>query len=424
MRSRIKFPLPNGIVLSILLCTAVFFGSCKEETTNDDALLLALAASGGCAPYEWGLPSNVPDPVVPSDNCQTEARVELGRHLFYDKALSRDESMSCASCHFQSRAFADGKERPRGIVHAGHPTGELHARNAQHLTNVAYNSKLTWNNPLLASLEGQARVPLFSESGPNSIVELGLQNTDYLSTIQADETYRNLFEQAYDGNITEQNVRFALAAFQRSMMSFDSSWDKFTRGAGSATPAQVRGFELFNGEVAECFHCHGGFNFSDSSLHSNSGALEFAYHNNGAYSDSEYDSKATVGLEEITGLGSDRGKFRAPSLRNLGLTMPYFHDGSVNCASPPSDPTNQSAMEACAREALREIVDMYRAGGDALKRGQTVGSSVDTTLIRPFTISDSDRDDIVEFLLALTQWDFATDSRFSNPRQANPRFGP
>ena len=81
-------------------------------------------------------------------------------------------------------------------------------------------------------------------------------------------------------------------------------------------------------------------------------------------------------------------------------------------------------MEACAREALRKIVDMYRAGGDAVKRGQTVGTSVDTTLIRPFTISDSDRNDIVEFLLALTQWDFATDSQFSNPRQGNPRFGP
>ncbi|MEQ8353233.1 MAG: di-heme enzyme [Leptospiraceae bacterium] len=407
-----------------ILLIALSGSHCADKTEDNSALLLALAASGGCAPYEWNLPSGVPSPVVPSDNCQTDARVELGRHLFYDKALSRDESMSCSSCHFQARAFADGKTRPRGLVHAGHPTGELHPRNAQQLSNVAYSSRLTWNNPLLSTLEGQARVPMFSESGPFTIVELGLQNDDYLDTIASDETYRQLFEQAYDGNINEQNVRFALASFQRSMMSFNSTWDKFTRGTATATPAQVRGFELFNGEIAECFHCHGGFNFSDTSVHSNSATIEFAYHNNGTYSDSEYSSKSTTGLEEVTGDSSDRGKFRAPSLRNLALTMPYFHDGSVNCASPPSNAADQSAMEACAREALRDIVDMYRAGGDALQRGQPVGGSVDTTLIRPFTISDADRNDIVEFLLALTDWDFASDSKLSNPRPSNPRFGP
>tara|TARA_Y100001937_G_scaffold61180_1_gene83669 strand:+ start:60351 stop:61748 length:1398 start_codon:yes stop_codon:yes gene_type:complete len=398
-------------------------GGCKEDSGNDVALLAALAAGGGCPSYDWNLPPGVPAPVVPSDNCMTPARVELGRHLFYDKALSRDESMSCASCHFQERAFADGKTRPRGIAHAGFPTGELHPRNAQHLSNAGYHTKLTWNNPLLDTLEGQSRVPLFSESGDNSIVELGLQDQQYLNKLASDDTYRQLFQQAYDGDISEQSVRFALASFQRSMTSFDSDYDRFIKGQGSLSPAAYRGFEVFNGEVAECFHCHGGFNFTDTSLHTNSGAVEFAFHNNGLYSDAEYNSKPTKGLQDISNQALDRGKFRAPSLRNIVLTMPYFHDGSVNCSSPPADATNRTAMEACAREALTVIVDMYRAGGDAAKRGQPTGAAVDASLIRPFSITDSQRDDLVEFLISLTDWSFASRSDLANPRPSHSRFG-
>ncbi|MCB1317288.1 MAG: hypothetical protein KDK27_15095, partial [Leptospiraceae bacterium] len=321
---------------------------CSDAENDNTALLAALAASGGCPTYNWGLPSNIPSPVVPSDNCQTDAKVEVGRYLFYDKALSRDESMSCASCHLQSRAFTDGKDRPRGIAHDSYPTGEQHARNAQHLSNAAYHTKITWNNPLLDTLEVQARVPMFAESGPHSIVELGLQDQSYIQKLENDGVYREAFQKAFDGQINEQNVRFALAAFQRSLMSFNSDYDKFTRKEGNLSASAYRGFEVFNGETAECFHCHGGFNFTDTSLHSNSGAVEFQYHNNGLYSDTEYTSLATKGVEDITAQSTDRGKFRAPSLRNIALTMPYFHDGSVTCTSPPADPTNKTAMENCA----------------------------------------------------------------------------
>ncbi|MCB1170294.1 MAG: di-heme enzyme, partial [Leptospiraceae bacterium] len=176
-----------------MLLAGLSVQNCKEDSGNDAALLAALAAGGGCPPYAWNLPAGIPEPVVPSDNCMTDARVELGRNLFYDKALSRDESMSCASCHFQERAFADGKTRPRGIAHTGFPSGELHPRNAQHLSNAGYHTKLTWNNPLLDTLEIQARVPMFSISGDNSIVELGLLNNDYLQKLESDETYRDLF---------------------------------------------------------------------------------------------------------------------------------------------------------------------------------------------------------------------------------------
>lgn len=416
------------LVLAVLSGLAALLLPACQKSADDNSMLLAagfLLAGSGCPSYNYNLPEGIPQPVVPAENCQTEQKVELGRHLFYDKRLSRDETMSCASCHFQERAFTDGKTRPRGIAHGSFPTGEQHPRNSQHLSNVAYHSVLTWNNPLLTTLESQARVPLFAESTDNSIVELGLQNDSYLEKLRADADYRELFRNAYGSaeDMTEIRVLQAIAAFQRTMMSFESDFDLFQQKKGSLSPAAIRGFQVFNGEQAECFHCHGGFNFTDTSFHGNSATIEVFFHNNGLYSDAEYSSKPTKGLEDISGKSEDRGKFRAPSLRNIARTMPYFHDGSVNCASPPSDGTDSAAMDACAREALTEIVDMYRAGGDAAKRGQPAGSAVDATLIRTFSITDSQRDDLVEFLISLTDDDFLTREPLSNPRPGNPLFG-
>jgi len=117
--------------------------------------------------------------------CGTPDRVELGRLLFYDKRLSGDETMSCASCHRQEFAFSDRKVRPRGIAHGSFPSGELHPRNSQHLSNVAYNISLTWANSTQLTLESQAAGPLFAEEGPSTIVELGF-NSSQLEKIKAD----------------------------------------------------------------------------------------------------------------------------------------------------------------------------------------------------------------------------------------------
>src|SRR5262249_11079391 len=140
--------------------------------------------------YIWNLPTGFPAPRVPADNPMTAAKVELGRHLFYDTRLSANGTQSCASCHEQARAFTDGKERAVGS------TGERHPRNSMSLVNVAYFGTLTWANPTLTRLEDQALVPMFGEHP----VELGLRSpgTSLLERLERDGTYQRLFAEAFD----------------------------------------------------------------------------------------------------------------------------------------------------------------------------------------------------------------------------------
>ncbi len=397
-------------LLILLLLMPVLF--CKQKEKDSNAwLLLAALIPRGCPPYAWNLPSGIPAPVVPSENCMSAEKVELGRHLFYDKRLSGNETMSCASCHLQEFAFSDRKAAPNGI----NPPNMTHPRNSQQLVNVAYNTRLTWINPNMTTLEIQARAPMFGISP----VELGLTGDSYLDKFKNADLYRTLFQNAYGSGtdqINEQNIRFAIAAFQRTLLSFNSRYDRFTRGEGSLTADEIAGAEVFNGETAECFHCHGGFNFTDTSNHNQSTQQEFAYHDNGIHSTTYYNglSSDKRGLYDVTGLAGDVGKFKAPSLRNVGLTYPYMHDGSKTCTV--ANPVTQ--QEACAREALNDIIlNNYQAGG-------TTPSNKDTSLIRPFALTATQRGQLIDFLMSLTDTTFTTNSSFSNPRTSDPMFGP
>ncbi|TGK89379.1 di-heme enzyme [Leptospira bourretii] len=397
------FPL---FVLFVFLFGCNIFPFQKKEN-NDDMLLAALGILATASDWVWDLPPGFPVPNVPSDNPMSKAKVELGRFLFYEKKLSGNGTMACSSCHFQSLAFADGKDFPSGITNQAHP------RNAQHLSNVAYMPRLTWSNPKMTSLELQARAPMFGESP----VELGLQNNNFLNELSSNVIYPPMFERAFGGSgINEQNVRYALASFQRSMISGNSRYDQYTfrNNRSALTASEVRGLNLFNGETAECFHCHGGFNFTDTSFHGGA-TEEFFYHSNGIHTDAYYAGLPSNkrGLFDLTGVASDTGKFRAPSLRNIGVTYPYMHDGIFMCADA-NNPDKAAGAAAgktkidCARDALTQVVDHYRSGGQA-------HSGKDGALIRPFTISDSQRDDMVNFLLALTDDEFLTNPKFASP---------
>lgn len=401
----------NLILVSLALACNPLGLLNQKSKANTDLFLLALLNSNQ-SDWVWDLPKGFPVPVVPSENPMSRAKVELGRHLFYEKRLSGDRSMACSSCHFQSLAFSDGKDFPEGI------TNEVHPRNSQHLSNVAYAARLTWNNPLMVNLEVQSRVPLFGENP----IELGLSNNDYLSLLKSDELYKNLFTNAFgngDSAVTEQNVRFALASFQRSMISGWSNSDKINNRESVSLPqAQIdsirRGNQFFNSETAECFHCHGGFNFTDTNLHTGQLSAEFAYHNNGTHNDTYYNNLNNIhkeGLKEITGQNSDQGKFKAPSLRNVGLTFPYMHDGSIMCdhSENPGRPEGVGKTNAdCARNALGKVLDQYANGGNG-------HSNVDTTLIRTFTMNAQEKEDMLNFLMALTDERFINDPKFSNP---------
>lgn len=360
--------------------------------------LLAACASPEAPRWDWNLPEGFPTPAVPADNPMSEAKVELGRRLFYDTALSGNQTQSCASCHHQPSAFTDGLPRSVGS------TGEVHPRNAMSLTNVAYVPRLTWASPILATPEEQALVPLFGEHP----VELGLagREGELLARLARDPVYPALFQEAFPSAaepISIGSVVRALAAFQRTLISHRSPYDRYVyEGDDTALSASaLRGAELFFSEALECFHCHGGFNFTDSVQHDGTVANEAAFHNTGLYN---VDGRGGYpaddrGLMELTGDRRDMGRFRAPTLRNVELTAPYFHDGSA--------------------DTLDEVIDHYAAGGRTLEDGANAGIGAESPLksifVRGFRLSDDERADLLAFLRSLTDPHFVTDPRFASP---------
>jgi cytochrome c peroxidase len=278
--------------------------------------------------YAWQLPADFPTPMVPADNPLTAAKAELGRHLIYDPRLSGNGTQACASCHHQDKAFTDGRTVALGS------TGEAHPRNAQGLANVVYHPTLTWANPSLLSLEAQLQVPLFGENP----VEMGVNEhnqAEVLGRIRSDTAlYGPLFVQAFPqatGAIDWPHITQALASFQRTLISADSRYDRYLQGRGTLSAAELRGLILFFGEKAECFHCHAGHNLNDQVVHASTRVLDTPFHNTGLYNIGNTGNfpEHNQGLYEITNRPADRGKFRAPSLRNVEVTAPYMHDGSV-----------------------------------------------------------------------------------------------
>ncbi len=349
--------------------------------------------------YQWGLPAWVPTPIEPANNPMSTAKVELGRHLFYDKRLSADQTMSCASCHQQDKAFTDGLSVATGI------TGEKGARSAMSLANVAYLPVLTWSNPNLTVLEVQALIPIFGEHP----VEMGMagKEKELFARLQADTRYRELFVKAFpaearqglDALYSLSTVTKALASFQRSLLSFDSPYDRYQYGGkkDAISVSAKRGEALFFGEKMECYHCHGGFNFTDNIQHSKLPLAERGFHNTGLFN---IDGKGAYpknnpGIKELTGDPDDEGKFRTPSLRNVALTAPYMHDGSI--------PT----LEAVIREH-------YAIAGHAAKSSKGA-SPMRSSLIAGFEVSPQEVNDLVAFLNSLTDESFVNNPKHSDP---------
>lgn len=431
--------IARGLCLSVVLLSTqagcvqlVNFlqGGDAEDDSMLTLSLFALAFSGGCPPYNFNLPPNFPAPVVPADNCMSDAKVDLGRHLFYDKRLSQDQTKSCASCHVQSLAFADGLAQPQGI------TFETHPRNAQHLSNVGYHARFNWANSLVRTLETQALGPLFGESGPSTIVELGLSGDEYLDRFRNDDLYQTKFAAAFgDGSdqFNDGTIRQALASFQRTMISGNSDYDKFLNKQATISQSALRGAVFFGSEVAECFHCHGGFNFTDTTVHSGTVFDEASFHNNGIYSQADYAGKPSRerGLIDQTGNPNHEGRFRAPSLRNIGVTFPYMHDGSFDC-TPQNGTLEITAGGVCgadpATTMIGHMIDHYANGATRVTGGaansRIVHPQVDPTLIRTFTLTAQNKADLTAFLLSLTDNEFLNNPAFSNPRAGDARFGP
>jgi len=365
------------------------------------ATTLAIAAIGmwwqGQRDYQWQIAPNAPLPDVPIDNPMSDIKVELGRRLFYDNRLSVNNTMSCASCHIQALAFTDAKARAVGA------TGAVHPRSSMTLVNVAYASRLTWANQLLSHLEDQALTPLFGDNP----VEMGMSGheEDLVAMLKADEHYAELLPKAFPADedpFSVVNVVRSISTFVRTIISFDAPYDRYLEGDEGALSAQaLLGMELFFSERLECFHCHGGFNFTDSTTHANANVDRIGYHNTGLYNIDDagaYPSDNT-GLYDMTGQRRDMGRFKAPTLRNIAVTAPYMHDGSVL--------------------TLDDALSHYARGGRLLEEGANPGDGrrnpFKSEFIRGFELSDDERQALLAFLDALTDKTVLTDSRFSNP---------
>ena len=280
---------------------------------------------------------------VPPQNPLRASRVSLGERLFFDRRLSRDGSVSCATCHRPDLAFSDGRATSAGV------DGRRGLRNAPSLLNVAYRRSLFWDGGALF-LEGQALVPLEEHS------EMDLPIADALARLRADADYVARFAEAFDGaGPSVQTLTYALAAYERTLVSAPTALDRFRAGNRGALAADARrGLALF---TQHCASCHAGALLTTD-----------AFENNGAAV-----TDADPGRARVTFSDADRGAFRVPSLRGVARTAPYFHDGRL--------------------ATLDAVVAHYSRGGDA-----TPGQS---PRVRPLHLSAPERDDLVAFLRTL-----------------------
>jgi cytochrome c peroxidase len=279
-----------------------------------------------------------------ADNPATAAKIELGRRLFHDRRLSGDLRVSCATCHIPERAFTDG--RPFSPA----AEGRRMPRHTPTVLNAAYYQSWNWDGKFTSIREHT----LGTMGNPRN---MNLQDEQLLiARLEGVPAYRTLFLEAFGAGPTRERVAQAIEVYQRTLTTPDSPFDRYARGDKRAlTDAQKRGLMLFTGK-ANCTECHYGSNFTDG-----------AFHALGVKTDDP-------GRAKVTGLDMDLKTFKTPTLRNVSLTAPYMHDGSV--------------------ATLRDVIDFYDAGGGA--------EEPKTPLLRKLHLSKSEKSDLLAFLRSLT----------------------
>lgn len=373
------------MAIAILVASAAITAGAQGFSWKDDG------------PFVWPIPAWMAPPPVPADNPMMSAKVELGRHLFYDARLSRDSTVACASCHDQARAFTDGRELAIGIA------GTQGVRNAPSLANVGYFPILTWGNPHMTSLEFQSLIPMFGDN-PDEMGGNG-REVEIFARLAADPYYAKAFAESFPERpqVDLFTVTRALGAFQRTLISLDSPYDRFKYWdeQDALSDAAKRGEQLFFDHRFECYHCHVGVLFTDNLQTTRSAMPETGSHNNGLYNidgKGGYPADAT-GFYEFTGNPADMGRFRTPSLRNVGVTAPYFHDGSA--------------------ATLEDVLAHYQRAGRLIEDGPYAGDGARNPhkdgMIVGFKANDQEIADIIVFLESLTDEGFLTNPAYSDP---------
>ncbi len=309
-------------------------------------------------PYQFELPAGFPAPLESESNPTTVAKVELGKRLFYDPILSADFSLSCNSCHKQELAFADDIAISPGV------DGALGFRNAPTLANVAYLG-LMHKDGGVPKLDMQAGTPI------EDMAEMNLSIFDAADRLNADAEYARAFQTAFGRKADAFTITRALAAFQKTMISGNSAYDQYTyqQDDTALSEAAIRGMELFFSEELACSSCHSGFNFTDNTFQNNGTKEEYI---------------SDQGRFRITWDSLDMGSFRVPTLRNVALTAPYMHDGSL--------------------ADLDAVLAHYDQGGK--------GHPLQDERIRPLNLSAQQKEDLKAFLSSLTDEQFIRDERY------------
>jgi cytochrome c peroxidase len=389
-----------GLVTALAVTSAHAAGALVAPDQSAPAPQKTSSASTQAKPvsaWQWHLPPDIPEPWVPPENPMSEEKFQLGRRLFYDKRLSGNSTFACASCHFQNLAFTDGKAVSVGS------TKELTLRSAQSIANAAYHPTITWANVTLNKLEMQVPVPLAGENP----VEMGLNDNNakaVLARFVNNPDYQRRFARAfpnYKQPVNLENITNAIATFERGVLSFNAKYDQVNRGKTSYSAQEKRGHDLFFSEQAQCAQCHSGFNFTEMTLQAKPAVWNPVYRNTGLYN---VDGKGAYtnnnqGLIGVSGKPEDMGKFRVASLRNIEVTAPYMHDGSI--------------------ATLEKVLEFYAAGGRNIESGPNKGDGRKNPFkdarLDKIKLSKSEQADIIAFLKTLTDHEFLTNPRFSDP---------
>lgn len=328
-------------------------------------------------PYQLEYPDYFGNRIsTPEDNPTTKQGVYLGRMLFYETKLSSSKTISCASCHQQKLAFTDGKAFSSGINVM--PT----KRNSMSLANLLWVRNFFWDGRA-KGLEEQVKIPL------NDPHEMGAYLDKAVKELQKTKTYPDLFRKAFGtSEVTADRIAKAIAQFERTLISANSSYDKYLKGEYKPTDPELNGMELFmnspipdkNIRGANCAQCHGTPKM-----------FMEQFHNNGLDTEPK-----DPGREQLTGLPNDRGRFRVVTLRNIALTAPYMHDGRF--------------------KNLEEVLDHYN---EHIRPSKSLSLSLQGRSNDPngknLGLTATEKSDIISFLKMLTDSTFINDPKFSDP---------
>lgn len=350
-----------GLLIFILL-------ACKQTEEDQDI-------RPGQTPVSLDYPSYFGTPVGSLHQNLTKEGIELGSMLFYDTDLSKDHTVSCATCHIQNHAFTDNQSVSTGIK------GRQGSRNAMSLSNLAWQEDFFWEGRA-ASLEEQALHPI------EDSLEMGLSLDEAVQRLNASGTYPSKFKAAYDDDaITPERIANAIAQFELSLVSQNSKYDRYRRGDVSLTDQELKGLNLFYTHPEPSQGLRGG-NCSD--CHSGALQTDNDFHNNGL------DQNPDSGRMKVTGSAADRGRFKTPSLRNIALTAPYMHDGRFETLEAVLDHYNEHIQQSATLDPL--IMEASN---------EINGSSL--------ALTDEEKQAIIAFLHTLTDTSFTENPDFSNP---------